>query len=367
MKFALLALALTNQPVAETVSGNEPEFPITVPSEMCRGYFFVPVTLRPGEDGAEDRTLWFIYDTGASTTYVDPDSVARISSTRVREGQRANFPEMSMGPLRVTSLRARVQDLDHLSLALGREVDGILAFDAFDDYLLTLDYARDEMRIEPGELPRPDRQTVFNASGPDDRPWLRIEFSNRTRRMLIDSGAALSGFSVNHIDRFETTADPVASGASFRLNHIERRSSARLSENARFGPNELVTPTIQSTPGTELIGGEIMQHFIWTFDQRRERVRIERIDPDAPITFEPVVSHGMVFQPEPNGFRVADILPNTPASRVDIRAGDLITHFHGIPIGERGCNPPEANTLPLIIERDGAVIERVLEMFAIVD
>ena len=34
----------------------------------------------------------------------------------------------------------------------------------------------------------------------------------------------------------------------------------------------------------------------------------------------------MVFQPEPNGFRVADILPDTPASRVDIRQGDLITH-----------------------------------------
>lgn len=367
MKFALLALALLDQPVAETVSGAPAEFPITVPSEMCRGYFFVPVTLRPGEDGAEDRTLWFIYDTGASSTYVDPDSVARISPTRLREGQRANFPEMSMGPLRVTSLRARVQDLDHLSLALGREVDGILAFDAFDDYLLTLDYARDEMRIEPGELPRPDRRTVFNASGPDDRPWLRIEFSNRTRRMLIDSGAALSGFSVNHINRFETTADPVASGASFRLNHIERRSSARLSENARFGPNELVTPTIQSTPGTELIGGEIMQHFVWTFDQRRERVRIERIDPDAPITFEPVVSHGMVFQPEPNGFRVADVLPDTPASRVDIRQGDLITHFHGTPVGERGCNPPVEDILPLTIDRDGAVIERVLDMFAIVD
>ncbi|MEC9251068.1 MAG: hypothetical protein VX501_10490 [Pseudomonadota bacterium] len=365
MKFALLALALLDPPTA--VAEPVPAFPVIVPSEMCRGYFFVPVTRQDRGDDADGGTLWFIYDTGASTSYVDPDSVARISSTPLRNGQRASFPEMNMGSLRVSRLRARVQDLDHLSLALGREVDGILAFDAFDDYLLTLDYERDEMRIEPGELPRPDRQTVFNASGPDDRPWLRIDFSNRTRRMLIDSGAALSGFSVNHINRFETMAEPVPSGASFRLNHVERRASARLSENARLGPHELVTPTIQSTPGSELIGGEVMRHFIWTFDQRNERVRIERIEPDAPITFEPVISHGMVFRPEANGFRVADVIANTPAAQVDIREGDLVTHFHGTPVAERGCNPPIEDHLPITLERDGEVMERVLDMFAIVD
>jgi hypothetical protein len=37
---------------------------------MCRGFWFVPISLSEEKYGA-DNTLYFIYDTGASTTYVD--------------------------------------------------------------------------------------------------------------------------------------------------------------------------------------------------------------------------------------------------------------------------------------------------------
>jgi len=65
--------------------------PVVLPSQMCRGYFFLPVTLevRDGET-AQDRTLWFLYDTGASASYVDPDSVERVSGQRLDSGVRAN-------------------------------------------------------------------------------------------------------------------------------------------------------------------------------------------------------------------------------------------------------------------------------------
>ena len=47
--------------------------------------------------------------------------------------------------------------------------------------------------------------------------------------------------------------------------------------------------------------------------------------------------------------------------------GDLVTHLHGTPVAERGCNPPIEDHLPITLERDGEVMERVLDMFAIVD
>ena len=69
-----------------------------------------------------------------------------------------------------------------------------------------------------------------------------------------------------------------------------------------------------------------MRHFIWTFDQSTERVRMIRHDPDTPITFEPVYGHGMVLGHHREGFRVEEILARaTSAPRAE--------HGHA-PIGD---------------------------------
>lgn len=362
-------LALTQAPDhiqddTDTPSGNAS---IIVPTEHCRGYFFIPVTLSPRPGYPEDRTLWFIYDTGASATFVDPDSINRVSNVETRSGGRVNIVDATSGPINFNRMPARVRDLEHLSKALGREIDGIMAFDAFDDFLLTLDYSRMEIRLDPGELPRPDDVTVFDARGPDDRPWMTIEFSNRSRRMLIDSGAALASLVVRRLDRYETVAEPVAVGASMRLTQVERRDGARASANAMMGPHVLVTPTLTSTPGTELIGGEVMMHFNWTFDQRNERVRVERHDGPDPITFGPLLGHGVIFANHPDGFRVHDVIPDSPADRAGVQAGDVITHFNGQPLMQRDCDAAASDVLTLTLVRAGAVMELSLDLFALVE
>ena len=77
---------------------------------MCRGYFFLPVTLdvRDGET-AQDRTLWFLYDTGASASYVDPDSIERVSGQRLDSGVRANFGRVTPGPVTVDASERRAK------------------------------------------------------------------------------------------------------------------------------------------------------------------------------------------------------------------------------------------------------------------
>lgn len=343
----IIALLALGKPLAaaDTLIGD----PVVLPTQMCRGYFFVPVTLelREGET-ADERTLWFLYDTGASASYVDPDSVERVSGQRLDSGVRARFGVSTIGDLRLTGLRARVRDLDHLSIALGREIDGILEYDAFSDVLLTLDYARSEMRVVSGELPRPDGETVFSSNGPDSRPWLRVRFPNGHRRLLIDSGAALSPIILRNIGRYDTVRPPRATGAAVRFSEIERRSSARLSGSLWIGGNELQQPVIQSTPETEILGGQAMRHFSWTFDQRNERVQVRRNDPATPITFDPMVTHGMVLVPEGDGMRVAAVLANSPAFDAGVETGDFITHFNGTQMRTRSCEtggPPDRKSV----------------------
>lgn len=369
-RIAILIVALLAFGKPPAAAGAQIADPIVLPTQMCRGYFFVPVTLdvREGES-SEERTLWFLYDTGASASYVDPDSLERVSGQRLNSGVRANFGVSTIGDLRLTGLRARIRDLDHLSIALGREIDGILEFDAFSDVLLTLDYARSEMRVVSGELPRADDETVFSSRGPDTRPWLRVRFPRGHRRLLIDSGAALSPIILRDIDRYDTVLPARATGAAVRFSEVERRSSARLSDSLWIGDNEMEQPIIQSTPETEILGGQAMRHFSWTFDQQNDRVRVERNDPATPITFDPMVTHGMVLVPEGDGMRVAAVIANSPAFDAGVETGDFVTHFNGTRMRDRNCDmeagPPE--TLELRLVRDGETLQLTLDLYALVD
>ena len=358
---AALAASLQTAPV-------EPEAESRIiPSEMCDGFFFVPITLAPREGYPEDRTLWYIYDTGASSTYTDPDSIERVSGIQLDNGDRANITDATAGPLTFHRLPSRIRDLDHLSHALGREIDGILAYDVFGSSLVTLDYQSNEIRLTPGELPRPDDQAIFSTNGRDDRPWLDIRFSNRTRRMLLDSGAGRTGLTVRRINRFELDTDPVPVGASTRFSRIEVREGARASEDAFIGPHRMIAPTLETTPGSELIGVDVMRHFIWTFDFENERVRMERHTPDRPIEFDPIFGHGMVLGWHEDGFQVREILPGTPASHQDIRPGDVVTHMNGRAVSERGCRPPSNERIALRISRDGAIVELDFALYPLVD
>ncbi len=340
---------------------------IVLPTEICHGQFLVPLTLAPRDGYSEDRTLWLLFDTGAGATYIDPDSIERTTGRRFGIDQRVNLRDATTGVFKHDPIRIRFQEFDHLSHALGRHVDGIMGFNVFEHKLLTLDYLNNQIRLSSGQLPPPDGKTIFDADGPNYLPWLTVEFADRSEVMLIDSGAARYSLVVNQLETFQTRFPARLADSATRMRDTELRSAARSRGNARIGPNILVTPTLLSTSGTQLIGGQVMRNFTWTFDQSTERVRLVRHSPDSPIVFEPVYGHGMVLYFHQDGFRVEGILPNTPASEVNLRIGDIITHWNGVTATEKGCDPEKRTTLELGIERDGVAFEVVLEYFPLVD
>ncbi|HAQ36421.1 MAG: hypothetical protein CMF74_11430 [Maricaulis sp.] len=330
--------------------------PIDVPTENCRGYFFVPITLSPRDGYPEDRTLWFLYDTGASTTHVDPDSLTRVSNRDFSGLNRVDIVDATAGEVTYHRLPARVTELDHLSIALGREIDGILAYEAFGEYLVTLDYSDHSIRLEAGELPRPDGDTVFSARGRDSRPWIDVHFPGRTRRMLIDSGAAQTVLAVNRLDRYPTITPPRQVGASVRFRRIEYRDGARLDGDARLGPFTLPSPQVEEVPETEIIGGLVMQYFAWTFDTDNDRVRIEPIE-GAAVEFPPERSLGLAYRPVRDGLQVEAVLDGFDES-VDITQGDIVTHWNGRPVRERGCGDLDgASSVTLTRQRDGDSVQ----------
>jgi hypothetical protein len=340
---------------------------IVVPTQMCRGFFFVPITLHSSSGGPDSEPLWFIYDTGAARTIVDPDSVERVSGRRLEAGRGVRITNATAGPVTYNTLPARLRELDHLSYGLGRQIDGILGYEAFGRRLVTLDYVTGQIRLSEGTLPRPDGETIFDADGPDRRPWLRLDFPDRSRRMLIDSGAGLLVLAVNDLHRYPTQLPPTPVGASLRLNRVEARDGARLDGVAAFGPNRLEAPTLQSTPGTELIGGEVMRHFTWTFDPVTDRVRIVRNEAGEPIRFGPTYGHGMVLEPHARGLQVGAVLSDSPAERGGVQRGDVVTHFNGQPLIDRDCNTSPMGQLIVTVERDGVMLDLDLDVIPLVE
>ncbi len=328
-----------------------------IPAELCRGFWLMPVELEPGPSGAR-RTLWFLHDTGASASYVDPDSIERVSGQRVEPGGRVGLTDARSGALTINRLSVRVAELDHLSLALGRPIDGIMSVYALEDLLLTLDYPAGEMRVTEGRLPRPDGRTVFSTRGPDGRPWLRVDMAGRKRALLIDSGAGRLTIAVNRIDRFDLMDEPRVLTSAVRFDRIERRRIARLDGDAIVAGLRVENPVLEEVPRFELLGGQILRHFVITLDQANKRVRLEPAI-DGPILAVDHVEMGAGLDPVAGGLDVFEVFPDTPAHAAGLLAGDLVTHFDGVPIAQRGCmNATEADRLVLTVLRDG--IERDL-------
>lgn len=326
--------------VATPASAGEVAEPLRLPTEMCRGFFLLPVTLAPRKGYPEDRTLWFLYDTGASNSYVDPGALERVSRRRIETGTRVDLVDATLGSLKVRRLPAKVANLEHLSLALGRPIDGLLAFEAFEafeDYLVTLDYAAGTVRLERGELPEPDGRRVFDAKGRDERPWIDVNMGGQAFRLLIDSGAAGTPIAVGDFDGLSLESPPRKAHTSTRFSKVVVRRGARLAGEARIGPHVIDSPRLEETDGTPLVGGEIMRHFSWTFDQKHKRVRIEPLDTGRPITVPPHANHGIVSLGRDGRLELIGTLPDSPAEAAGLEKGDLITHLDGRPVADRGC------------------------------
>jgi hypothetical protein len=334
------------------------EASIRLPAEMCEGYFIVPVTFPSGADGAV--TLRFLFDTGAEVSAVDPDALERVTGRRVRSGRPTRLPEATTGEVSLGRLWPIAAELDDAALFLGSGVDGILGFRAFKDYLLTLDYPAREMRVGAGALPSPDGRHVFSARAKrlggrleprlggwrvfsvppparDPRPWIEVRLGSDKRRMLIDSGAAGGALNVANLDDHSTAAPPRITETVMTMGGPRSARAARLDADGFLGPHRLERPMLSDTAGqrTELIGGQVMRHFAWTFDQRNRRVRIDRVG-DEPIRFRPVTHFGLTFEPAGGGLRVQDVIPGSAAAEADIATDDIITHIDGVAVGDRG-------------------------------
>lgn len=339
-----------------------------IPAIIVRDYFIVPIAL----DGREDRVLWMLYDTGASITVIDGDSLQSVSDWKPSQGNSVNLVSATCGPAKMTNLSARVRDLDHISDALGYPIDGILGYSSFTGTLLTLDYPAGEMRVRKGELPKPDGRSIFQITRKERRrPFIEFELGGREEEVLIDSGSG-SGFVLEDRRNRKFLGTPVALSMMMGINGPRAEKTGRLDGDAELFGRSFRFPAVRLTEGTELLGTQVLRHFSLTFDISNRRVQVlgaldEHGQALPPVLPSSLWTSGVLKSATSTGHQVRGLLPDSPGMKAGLQKGDLVVEVNGVPHAERGGEPiiafrdGERRWISMVIEREGKRIALELD------
>jgi hypothetical protein len=290
----------------------------------------------------------FVVDTGSSVTLVSPEFAKRFASdeprpldepqVRVRSSgggyallDSVTLKRIQLGAARFDYVPALVYDCSDLSAQFGVKVDGILGFPLFRNAVLTLDYPNESLVLRP-EIPEeglPGEAILFNNA--DKTPLIPIRLGDHEFAALIDSGSA-SAIDINPAGLSPKFSFGPVDGPTVSTLAGDRPSRVgRLAGVVRIGSFDVPQPVAQLTDELTSLGGGILSHFTVTFDQRHNEVFFQR-DLSVPLEIAPLRGTGLSFRKTPAYWKVASVVPTSPASVAGVAPGDLVSRVNGEPV-----------------------------------
>ncbi len=287
----------------------------------------------------------FLVDTGSSVTLVSPEIAKRYVSAderpldepqvRVRSAgggfallDAVTLKRLQLGNARFEYVPALVYDCADLSAQFGVKIDGVLGFPLFRNAVLTLDYPNERivLRAKIPDDGLPGEAIQFDNT--DKTPLIPIRLGDREFVALIDSGSA-AAIDINPAGLSpKFSFGPVGGPTVSTLAGDQPSRIGRLEGVVRIGSFDVPRPVAEVTDELTSLGGGILSHFTVTFDQRNNEVIFQR-DPATPLTIPPLRGTGLSFRKTPAYWKVAGVMPGSPASSAGVAAGDLISRING--------------------------------------
>jgi predicted aspartyl protease len=359
-----------------------------VPIDLSGNTTFVPVKVNGS------GPFSFILDTGAHSSTVSPDVVAKLGLAS-HEGATARGAGGTVTASRVPDVTLAVGDAKLSGLELGsfpmtaiensagRRIDGVLGAELFQRYVVELDYVGSQMTLyEPKGFSDEGRGKGLSLTFRDNHPYVHagVDLPNGKKfdgEFVIDSGSSfplilLPSFIEEHGVRDAVPTPLVTSGrgvgGEFPLP-VGRVAALRLSAASIALPvTALPSEGWFAREGNiGNIGSAVLRRFRVTFDYSRKRVYLEPNERFAqPFEFD---MSGLVLVSEGPEFtlrKVQKVLPGTPAEEAGVLPGDEILSFDGKPASElklpeiREALKQPDRAVPIEVLRGGSKIPLVL-------
>lgn len=312
---------------------------VVIPAQLHGSHLVVEA------EGDKRGPARFLIDTGSSVTLISPDYASRFATdlaaldtpqVRVRAANgelttltSVTLRRITLGDARFDNVQALVYDCAELSAHLGVKLDGVLGFPLFRDTILTLDYPQSRLIVTPaGEAPlTPGARIAFNNT--TKVPLIPVQLGDKTLLVLIDSGSD-GPLNLNPVGlgdlHWVSTPRPGATVGTLLGNRTQE--VGRLADTLQIGLYPFPEPVVDLTDELSSLGGEVLRHFTITFDQTRGNVTFHRETP-APLPTPAKRSLGLSFSKTSAYWRVASVVPGSPADTLGVQVGDLITRLNG--------------------------------------
>jgi aspartyl protease len=159
------------------------------------------------------------------------------------------------------------------------DVDGILGFALFTDYLLTLDYPAMRLRLARGALPAANGTDILTFEIENQIPIVELAIGRIHVPAHIDSGNFVAGFILPEevVEQLQLQSEAITVGGARSVANRIQLKQVQLRDTIRFGAFEYPQPTIAFPALSDTnIGFNVLRDFVLTFDQHNRRMKLQR-------------------------------------------------------------------------------------------
>jgi len=348
----------------------------TVPFRFLNNHVYVDAYL----NGKGPYT--FIIDTGGHTL-ISPRLAAAAGLQVVGEssssgaGEKtstlgfAPYREIALGDVRLSNQTAFVTNIYDRKVE-GIDVDGMLGFELFSRFAVTLDYGAKTMTITDfSSFDTAHAGTAVPFVFYDHLPYVRGSIDGIPARLDIDTGSrseidltspfvAAKGLSERYKPGIDTITGWGMGGPA--RSHVVRLPVVSLGpvdqDNVVAGLSTARGGTFSDANFEGNIGSGFLKRFAVSFDYAHQKMYLKRLTHPAADTGK-FDRSGLWINAADNGFEITAVAPGSPAAEAGLQAGDIITWLNGeAAVPERLSDArsllrasPPGSTVPLAVER----------------
>jgi hypothetical protein len=375
---------------------------VRIPIEVNNNLIIIPVVING------QLPLKFILDTGVRTailtekvfsdilnlTYSRKYTVAGPGGQKFVNAYVTNNVSLDLPPgVHGEGHALLVLEEDYLELRnyLGADVQGILGYELFSRFIVTIDYEKKELVLtRPEKFKRKKSMQQLKISVEDTKPYIvtRVDTNDSTSvkvKLLIDSGA--SHGLILEPDSNDTLRVPplyvnsiigrglggVITGKIGRISAVDLGKYDVKNVIANFpDPNSYMDTlkTSRSIKRNGAIGGEILSRFDVTFDFPSEYIYLRKNSQFKKKFFYNM--SGLTLKAKGSRlqhFEITDVREKSPAEEAGILPGDLVITINGLLTSALDLNQLNAffNLRPgkkivLELDRDGARMKKEFKL-----